>query len=255
MVRRDSGTNSKPPRVQSVARAVQMVDLVARSDHGLTAKEISLETGVNRSATYHLLHTLTQTEVLSRDGRRYLMGPRAGVFSTGFSRHQTPNQQVIASARKLAGTIRQPVIVAAWSPSGVTVLGRTGGISVASELQRGYAKDSHARASGKLLLALEPQEARDRYLESHALTARTGNTITDSTLFERELTAIRERGYAVDEGEFLPDVCCIAGALETGRGYVALSAVVSSRRFKSERELYVDELTRIANSGSIPTLV
>jgi IclR family acetate operon transcriptional repressor len=256
MVRRESGANAKPPRVQSVARAVQMVDLVARSDHGLSAKEISVETGVNRSATYHLLHTLTQTDVLARDGRRYVMGPRAGVFSTGFSRHRAPNHHVIASARKLAGTIRQPVIVAAWGAPGVTVLGRTGGVSLASELRRGFAEDSHARASGKLLLALEPREARDRYLQSHALTARTGNTITDRALFERELDEIRERGYAVDEGEFLPEVCCISGALETGRGHVALSAVVSARRFRAERELYLNELTRIAASGSgVPSLV
>lgn len=256
MVRSESGNEPKPPRVQSVARAIEMVDLVARSDHGVTAKDISLATGVNRSATYHLLHTLTQTKVLARDGRRYVMGSRAGVFSTGYSRHRAPSKRVIASARKLAGTIQQPVVVAAWGAPGVTVLGRTGGISLASELRRGFAQDSHARASGKLLLALEPPESRQRYLQTHALTARTGNTITDPGQLERELDEIRERGYAVDEGEFLPDVCCISGPLETGRGFVALSAVISARRFKAERELYVNELTRIAiDDGGAATLV
>lgn len=253
-VESDLGHGSARPRVQSVARAMQMVDLVARSDRGLTAKDISAATGINRSATYHLLHTLTQTGVLGRDGRRYLMGPRAGVFAAGLTRHHAPNERLVTSARTLAATIQEPVAVSAWSAQGVTVLGRTGGVGLAPALIRGFADDSHARASGKLLLALGPREARERYVAAHRFIARTRNTIVDPDVFERELDATRERGYAIDDEEFLPGVCCVAGALDTGRGTVALSIVAPTERFRADRELFVAELTRAAGASGVPAL-
>jgi len=253
-VRSEARQGRTRPRVQSVARAVQMVDLVARSDNGLTAKEISTETGVNRSATYHLLHTLTQTDVLARDGRRYLIGPRAGVFASGLARHHAPNERLIASARSLAARIHEPVMVTAWGTNGMTVLGRTGGVGLARELTRGFADDSHARASGKLLLALGSLEARERYLATHRLSARTPHTIVDPRALERELDDIRERGYAIDNEEFLPGVCCIAGPLESGRGPVALSVVAPADRFHAERDLFITELKRVVGSGGVPAL-
>lgn len=251
---RDSGRTLVHPRVQSVARAVQMVDLVARSETGLNAKEISEETGVNRSATYHLLHTLSETGVLARDGRRYVMGPRAGVFAAGFTRHRSPREQVAASARSLAAAVRESVVVTTETSPGIAVLGRAGGVVIARELTRGFHGSAHARASGKLLLALGPREAAQRFVETTPMEARTANTIIDRRRFARELDEIRERGYAVDDEEFLPDVCCIAGAMETGRGSVALSIVAPADHFRAERETYLSELKRVTQSGATPAL-
>ncbi|ADB50355.1 IclR family transcriptional regulator [Conexibacter woesei] len=242
------------PRVQSVARAIQMVDLVARSEEGLSAMEISGQTGVNRSATYHLLHTLTQTGVLARDGRRYLMGPRAGVFAAGVTRHRSPREQVTASARSLAAAIRESVVVTTETSPGITVLGRAGGVMIARELQRGFRGSAHARASGKLLLALGPRQGVQRFLDTHPLQARTANTIVERARFERELDEIRERGYAIDNEEFLPGVCCMAGALQTGRGAVALSIVAPADRFRAQRETFAAELARVAQTSSVPAL-
>jgi IclR family acetate operon transcriptional repressor len=240
--------------VQSVARAIQMVDLVARSDEGLSAKEISAQTGVNRSATYHLLHTLTQTDVLSRDGRRYLMGPRAGVFAAGVTRHQSPHEHVVARARSLAAATRESVVVTTQTAPGITVLGRTGGVVVASELRRGFSGSAHARASGKLLLALGPEQAAQRILATAPLRPRTANTIVDAKRFERELEEIRERGYAIDNEEFLPGVCCMAGAVDTRGAAVALSIVAPADRFHAQRDRFATELARVTQSGGVAPL-
>lgn len=231
-----------------------MVDLVARSEDGLSAKEISMQTGVNRSATYHLLHTLTQTGVLARDGRRYLMGPRSGVFAAGVTRHRSPRDHVATCARSLAAATQESVVVTTETSPGITVLGRAGGVMIARELQRGFRGSAHARASGKLLLALGPRRAAERFARSVPLAARTANTIVDAKQLGRELAEIRECGYAIDDEEFLPDVCCMAGALQTGSGAVALSIVAPADRFRAERESFAAELARVTQSGSVPAL-
>lgn len=213
-----------------------------------------MQTGVNRSATYHLLHTLTQTGVLARDGRRYLMGPRAGIFAAGVTRHRSPREHVAASARSLAAAIQESVVVTTETSPGITVLGRAGGVMIARELQRGFRGSAHARASGKLLLALGPRRAAERFAQTAPKEARTANTIVDAKLLARELEGIRERGYAIDNEEFLPDVCCMAGALQTGSGAVALSIVAPADRFRAERETFAVALERVTQSGSVPAL-
>ncbi len=243
----DDGAAGVRPRVQSVARAVQMVDLVARSERGLSAKQISALTGVNRSATYHLLYTLTQTDVLSRDGSRYLMGPRAGVFAAGTGRHRPHRDQVTASVQALERATGQTVVVAAWGQPGITVVGRTGTPVIARELSPGFARWGHARASGKLLLALGSERDRERFLATHRLEARTANTIDDRRRLVRELDKIRERGYAVDDEEFLPGISCLAGALHTVRGKLALCVVAPTARFRADVDLFAAELRRVVD--------
>lgn len=248
---------SAPPRarVQSVARAVQMVDIIARSPSGLTAKEISETTGVSRPATYHLLHTLTQTGVLARDERRYIVGMRTSVFAAGLARHATPLERVATAARALAQSTHETAIVAAWGSPGISVIGRAGNSATGRELTRGFSGHAHARASGKLLLAYASSRSRSAYLAEHPLEPRTPRTIVDPALLERELELIRSRGYAVDDEEFAPDVCCAAAPVETGRGMAALCVVAPAGRFHRERRRYCDELLRIAQSSGVPPLV
>jgi len=248
-----SATASRP-RVQSVARAMQMVDAVARSPHGLTAREMSEATGVSRAGTYHLLHTLMQTGVLGRAGRRYIVGMRASVFAAGLASHTTPLQRIAATARGLAQSTRATVVAAAWGAPGITVIGRAGGGSDGGELTRGFAGHAHARASGKLLLAYASAAARDAYLATHPLLPRTDKTLVEPAQLARELAEVRRRGYAIDEEEFTAGVCCIAAPLEIGHGRVALSVVTSAERFRDEQQRLLGALLCAAATSGVPPL-
>lgn len=242
------------PRVQSVARAVQILDLVARSIEGLTATEISIATDINRSATYHLLHTLSQTKVLDRVGRRYVIGTRAGVVALGFTRHRVPQHAVAKSAHLLADSLGHPVSISVWRDADVTLVGQAGTRRVLGVPQPGFSADAHARAAGKLLLSLGTQEERDQYLATHQLLARTSKTITDRRRFERELEMISARGYAVDDREFQSDVCCVAAPLATRNGVVALTVISSADEFPARRDHILATLQDVDNHVGIALL-
>ena len=58
---------------------------------------------------------------------------------------------------------------------------------------------------------------------AHGMPALTEHTITDRAQFARELALIRERGYAIDEGEQELGVRCVAVALPSNSTRAATS--------------------------------
>src|SRR4051794_16715417 len=86
-------TTSEPqkPRVQSVARAVKILNEIARSPDGVTAQELSKAVGLNRATTYHLLHTLASAGyVTPADGHRYRIGLGVSGLVAAFERQVLP---------------------------------------------------------------------------------------------------------------------------------------------------------------------
>lgn len=70
----------------------------------------------------------------------------------------------------------------------------------------------HATALGKALLATRDDEAV-RDLLRFPLAALTPHTRTCWEALAADLAAVRERGYAVDDGEAAEDLCCFAVAV------------------------------------------
>lgn len=60
---------------------------------------------------------------------------------------------------------------------------------------------AHCTAIGKLLLAHLPERHLDAYLSQSPLERHTPNTICDPDAFRREMAAIRERGYSINNQE------------------------------------------------------
>jgi DNA-binding IclR family transcriptional regulator len=74
---------------------------------------------------------------------------------------------------------------------------------------------AHCTAGGKALLA-----GRDRWRESllsGPLRAYTDRTVTEPGAVERETVATRQRGYAVEDGEYRPGVRAVAAPVHDRR--------------------------------------
>ena len=76
------------PRVQSAARVVEILQLVARADSGgISATSISERLKMPRQVVYHLAHTLVGMNMLRKVGRgSYLLGLGAAIVADGFRR-------------------------------------------------------------------------------------------------------------------------------------------------------------------------
>ena len=239
------------PRVQSAARTIGILVAVAQSENGLTPREISEQLGIGRQATYHLLHTLHEADMLTRDERkRYLLGLRVGTLAEGFARQLAPSEHLAPRVRALARQKGETAYASGWWSGEIIVLSVARGTSPvqAAEVAQGQAGDAHARASGKLLLAHAAPDALDAYLSSHELMRLTPKTITSRDALERNLELIREQGYAVDDEEFAPGLCCLALPFEAGHSSLALALSAPRERFHDQRERYLEAMREIVSA-------
>lgn len=243
------------PRVQSAARAVGILLEVAKSENGLTTKEISERVGIGRQATYHLLHTLVGAGMLARAERsRYVLGLRVGTLAEGFARQLAPSEHLAPMVRELAQKTGETSYASGWWSDEITVLTVARGSNPvhAAEVSQGHVGNAHARASGKLLLAYATPAARRRYLDSHELPAITANTKTDRAELEAELAGIREQGFSEDREEFALGLCCLAVPLDAGLSPFAISISAPSERYVAERDQYLADLRGAAELGETP---
>lgn len=239
-------------RVQSAARAIGILLAIAQSDSGLTAREISDRVGIGRQATYHLLHTLTSTGMVMRNGsNRYVLGLRVGTLAEGFKRQLTPSAHLDPIVRAAAHETGEMAYAAGWWGGEIMALTFARGANPiqAIEVPQGYVGVAHARASGKVLLAFAPPAVRDAYLDAHPPTKVTAHTITTRKALERELTAVREQGYATDLEEFRMGLCCLAVPLDDGYSPFTLGIAVPRERFAHEKDRYIEVLLRLAELG------
>jgi IclR family transcriptional regulator, acetate operon repressor len=241
------------PRVQSAARTINILLAIAQSADGMKVKEISDTLSLPRQVTYHLLHTLIGTGIIRKNGEsRYVLGLAAASIGDGFRRQLAPPEHLAPLTRAISESCGETAYASGWMDNEIMVLATARGRSPvqAAEVPHGFSEDAHARASGKLLLALASPVVSDAYLASHKLNARTRNTITSVKRLQVEFDRIRARGYAVDEEEFFQGLCCMAVPIESLGGRVVLGISVPSERFHANFDRYLAQLRATARLSS-----
>lgn len=208
-----TGPAPSPPRVQSVARAMAILVAVAESAEGLRAMEIAAALGLGRQATYHLLHTLAGCGMLVRNQQgRHVLGLQTALLAEAFVRQLAPPEHLAPLVRRIASETGETAYAVGWRAGEIVNLIAAPGSNPiqAMSVPQGYSQHAHARATGKLLLALAADESRDRYLASHALEPRTPKTLVSRTALDAEFARIRHDRFATDREEFAPGLCCLA---------------------------------------------
>ena len=239
--------------VQSVERALDLLDLLAASPQSLSITELSRRTGLPYATTHRLIATLTKRGYLRQDqpGKGHELGP-----------------QVVFAGSQLAlrlGNWLRPHLTQLMEFSGETVnvaVLDNGYINYVAQAEPknqlrmftevGSRVLPHATAVGKILLAGEPRDKVEASLLRLGMPARTKNTITDLGLFLRELEEVSVQGYAVDAEEGEIGMRCVAVALRVGGMVMGLSVSGPAGRMDSAAQSrLVPEMHRIAEEISV----
>ena len=102
---------------------------------------------------------------------------------------------------------------------------------------------AHCTAGGKALLA-----ARDRWRESLLSaqpSAYTERTVTDRAAVEREAVATRERGYAIEDGEYQAGLRAVAAPVRD-RGGAAIAAIGVTTAGADDLDVVARDVVRTA---------
>jgi DNA-binding IclR family transcriptional regulator len=91
----------------------------------------------------------------------------------------------------------------------------------------GHRMPAYCTALGKAMLAFQPLDRWDHLISMIEFVPRTKNTITDPDEFRATLLQVRERGYALQNGEFVEGLGSVAAPIFEHGGEVATAVNIS----------------------------
>jgi DNA-binding IclR family transcriptional regulator len=242
-----------PPRIRSVIKAVNLLTWLTCEPEPRTAKEAAVACGLPLPTAYHLLDTLVAEGMLSKDARRcYHSGPRLGLIVDAYSRRSAQPEHLTAPLRRLAETTGETTYLSGFRDGDVTVLASVEGNQAVrvSGLHVGFRGFAHARASGKVLLALAPPDLLERYLETAPRESRTPNTIVETEALRAELREIAAVGYAFDRDEWVEGVSGVsAPVIEHDVAIAAYTVSAPTERFDARRHELVAAVLEAARAA------
>jgi DNA-binding IclR family transcriptional regulator len=222
----------------AVDKAISVVTAFGTDAHlGLGVSELARRAGVSKSTTFRLLGILERNGVVERVGGAYRLGRVIQELSAQAS---TPGQERIRDLATpfiadLYEATHRTVQLAVLSGSHVVYLNKLEGHQrLRSPSKIGGRMPAYCTAVGKVLLAHD-SAAFDVTLRSerHAWTSRT---IVDEDNLRAEMWRVRQGGIAVDRGESLESLTCIAAPImsASGKPVAALSISGDTSTFRPE---------------------
>jgi DNA-binding IclR family transcriptional regulator len=202
--------------VQSLERGFAILEQIARNREGIGLAELSKKVGLHNSTTFHLVKTMVSLGYIrqSKETKRYRIGRPLFTLAAGSLDEielvslATPILEDLSAATGESGHF------AVRSGDSVVVIAKTSGTGAFQLTDRvGVVRPAHCTALGKVLLAaLSPQQL-ERFIQGQELRSYTPKTITDPDLLRQDIEEVARTGVAFDDGEFSPEVRCVAVAV------------------------------------------
>ncbi len=220
----DEGRSRERGGIQSIERAFAILEEVARSRDGVTLAELSKRLGLHTSTVFHLVQTMVARGYVRqmREGRRYRIG--RPLFALAAAARDEVELISLATPvlENLSAVTGETGHFGVWSGGSVVVLAKTqgaGAFQMASSV--GPLRPAYCTGLGKALLAALALSQLDRYLATTELRPLSPHTTVEPERLRRQLEEVRRDGIAFDDGEFDPEVRCVAVPVRDFTGLVA----------------------------------
>ncbi len=236
-------------QVQSLVRALTIVNRLAAADEGITLTEVAQQVGLSPSTAHRLLTTLEQERYVHFDAERRLWSVGVQAFVAGNAFLKT--RSLVASARPqmraLMEESEETVNLAVEDQFEAIYLSQV----ECRQMMRAFARPGarvplHCSSVGKALLSAMPDSELSRILHRRGLPRVTVKTITTTSALRDDLIRTRERGYAIDDEENAVGLRCIAAVIfnENASAVAAISVSGPMARISDDRIPLLGERVR-----------
>ncbi|MCM3387032.1 IclR family transcriptional regulator [Ureibacillus chungkukjangi] len=246
------------PIIQSVARALAILELFDDTNRELSIKEISVKLDLNKSTVHSLLKTLKEYGYISQNNETtdYSLGWK--LYERG---HLMVSQLDIRNVarvhlEKLNEQTNQTVHLVTLLGKEAIYIDKINGHSALVIYSRiGKRVPLHSSGVGKVLAAFLDESQLKSLMDGYIFEKTTVNTIDSYKSFVEELEGVREKGYAADFEENEPGIICIAMPVHDFSGEVIAAISVSTPKSHINDEVaernyqYLKECVEIVSSN------
>lgn len=217
-------------QVQSLSRALAILDALSRSHDGLILTELAQTVGLATSTAHRLLTTLQQARFVRFDpiAGAWQIGVQAFIVGNAFARTRDVTMMARPYLRRLMEESGETANLYIAEEGEVICMAQVETRQMMRAIARpgGRAK-MHCSGAGKAILAWLPEREVGRILERHGLAAFTERTLTTPKSLRAALAEIRARGHAVDDEEHEVGLRCVAAPVLDEHGLPVAGVSVS----------------------------
>jgi IclR family transcriptional regulator, acetate operon repressor len=229
------------PSIQSLDRGLLILEAVGKSTEPVSLGHLSAMLGIDRSSAFRLANTLKRRGFLanSSSGRDYVLGSSVWRLSRQYDWSKMLAKVAHDHLKALAAATNETAHLAVREGRKALFIDHvTSSHVIAISGQTGELVPLYCTSHGKALLSDFAERDLANLFGGKPLKAFTRNTIQSLRALAKECEAIRARGFATDESEYLEGVRCIAAPIRDRDGAVIASIGISapSARFPKERE-------------------
>lgn len=216
MREKDDSTPPTAPSVQVMERMFLLIDILASKEEAMSLKEISDKANLHPSTAHRILNDLVIGRFVDR--------PHSGTYRLGMRLLELGNlvkgrlnirDAALTPMRELHKHIQQPVNLSLRQGDEIVYIERAfserSGMQVVRAI--GGRAPLHLTSVGKLFLSADDPQRIRAYAARTGLHGHTKNSITRIEDLERELSKVRQYGYAHDNEELELGVRCMAAGI------------------------------------------
>ena len=232
--------------IRSVAKAMELLQLLSDAGEAMTLSAISERAGLPKSTVFGLLTTMRDYDVITQhaDGK-YALGLRLFEYGCRASAFWNISSLARPYLEHLAEATGASAMLSTYENGHIVALDQAEGRdSLRIVTAPGARLPLHCTSQGKVFLSAMADHEAKRVLSRRTLEPYTPKTLVTWEELFRVMQAARENGYAVEEGEYRFGLCSpsapvrdSSGAVRYAVGVVGMFDSVRSPDFQRDIDL------------------
>ena len=232
--------DAKDGGVQSVDRALLIIETLAEDDEGYRLTDLAIRTGLSPSTVHRLLTTLEKRRFVQfdRGESTWHIGAQSFAIGSTFVRRRNFVTQALPYLRKLRDQTRETANLAVVDDGAMVVLTRVESREIMRSVTKvGGRVPMVASGLGKALLATYSEQDVFAIIQRDGMPRLTSKSIVRAGELCKSLHDIRRQGYSVDDEEALIGLRCVSAVVydDCSEPLAAISVSGKASRVPNDR--------------------
>lgn len=231
---------------QAVDRALRVLEILGEDAEGYRLADLVVRTGLAASTLHRLLTALEQRRFtqFDRQTSTWHVGPQLFAIGSTFARRRNLIVATMPVLRSLRDYSRETTNLAVVDGGEIVVIAQVESREVVRAVSGvGGRAPVVNDALGKAILATYDDDEVAELIRLYGMRQVTKTSIIRAGAMRDELRDIQTKGYAVDRGEYIDELRCVAAAVLDMHGR-AIAAISISGLMTRVSDLRLEELGR-----------
>ena len=232
------GKPDSPYQLQSLDRAVAVLEMLGESDSPLSLAEICQRIQLHKSTAHRSLMVLERSMLIERtEDNRFRLGLKLYELGNRAVEQIDLRARIRPFFRRLSAQIGETVHLGVLQKTSVVYLDKAEpNRRICLTSKTGSSNPVYCTSMGKAMLAFLPPEAADEIIRRIRFVRFTNKTLCSRDELLRSLERTRRRGYAIDDEEVEEGVRCIGAPIfdENHMPIAAISISGPSSRIRAQ---------------------